>query len=101
MRIAIQTLGTRGDVQPYAALARGLMQAGHEVALAAPAQFEGFVREHGIAFDSLPREFLDLMDDPAARAAMAGSKGGFGAGFKMRADMSRFRGATFAIEECG
>lgn len=83
MRIAIHTLGTRGDVQPYVALALGLMRAGHIVSLAGPAQFEDFVTRHGIAFAALPREFLDLMDDPEARAAMAGSKGGFGAGFKM------------------
>lgn len=70
-------------MQPYVALARGLLAAGHEVQLAAPAQFEGFVREHGVGFASLPREFLDLMDDPEARAFMAGSKGGFGTGFKM------------------
>jgi sterol 3beta-glucosyltransferase len=83
MRVAIHTLGTRGDVQPYVALARGLIRAGHVVSLAAPAQFEDFVGSYGVDFASLPREFLDLMDDPEARAFMAGSKGGFGTGFKM------------------
>lgn len=83
MRIAIHTLGTRGDVQPYVALGLGLKAAGHEVSLAGPAQFDDFVTSYGLDFASLPREFLDLMDDPEARAAMAGSKGGFGAGFKM------------------
>ena len=39
MRIAIETLGTRGDVQPYLALARGLLARGHDVQLAAPVQF--------------------------------------------------------------
>ena len=38
MRLAILTLGSRGDVQPYVALARGLAAAGYEpVVLAAPA----------------------------------------------------------------
>src|SRR5688572_12539452 len=83
MRLSIHTLGTRGDVQPYVALALGLIRAGHDVSLAAPAQFDDFIRGYGIPFESLPREFLDLMDDPEARDAMAGSKGGFGAGFKM------------------
>jgi hypothetical protein len=36
MRVAIHTLGTRGDVQPYVALALGLKAAGHEVLIAAP-----------------------------------------------------------------
>ncbi|MET3368396.1 UNVERIFIED_CONTAM: UDP:flavonoid glycosyltransferase YjiC (YdhE family) [Jeotgalibacillus campisalis] len=30
------TSGTRGDVQPFMALARGLLTAGYEVVLAAP-----------------------------------------------------------------
>jgi UDP:flavonoid glycosyltransferase YjiC (YdhE family) len=31
MKIAIQTLGTRGDVQPYIALGLGLQKAGYTV----------------------------------------------------------------------
>jgi sterol 3beta-glucosyltransferase len=31
MRIVIPTIGTRGDVQPYLALAAGLSAAGHSV----------------------------------------------------------------------
>jgi sterol 3beta-glucosyltransferase len=38
-RIAVSTLGTRGDVQPYVALARGLIDRGHSVQIAAPEQF--------------------------------------------------------------
>lgn len=38
-RIAIQTLGIRGDVQPYVALARSLKARGQQVQLAAPIQF--------------------------------------------------------------
>jgi sterol 3beta-glucosyltransferase len=34
MRLAIHTLRTRGDVQPYVALVRGLMAAGCKVVLA-------------------------------------------------------------------
>jgi UDP:flavonoid glycosyltransferase YjiC (YdhE family) len=36
MRVAIHTLGTRGDIQPYIALALGLIERGHRVQLAAP-----------------------------------------------------------------
>lgn len=43
MRVAIQTLGTRGDVQPYMALSLGLMARGHTVQLAAPSQFDALV----------------------------------------------------------
>src|SRR5918997_5470829 len=50
MRITITTGGSRGDVQPYVALGLGLKEAGHEVLLAAPATFEGFVRKHELGF---------------------------------------------------
>lgn len=82
MRVAIHTLGTRGDVQPYLALALGLRAQGHDVLIAAPSQFEAFVGTRGIAFAPLPGEFLALMETPEAKAAMAG-RGGFAAGFKM------------------
>jgi UDP:flavonoid glycosyltransferase YjiC (YdhE family) len=51
MRITITTGGSRGDdVQPYVTLGLSLKGAGHEVLLAAPATFEGLVREHGLRF---------------------------------------------------
>ncbi|MGB3339069.1 MAG: glycosyltransferase [Devosia sp.] len=82
MRIAIHTLGTRGDIQPYLALGLGLNERGHEVMIAAPSQFETFIQSRGISFAALPGEYLDLMDSPEAKAAMEGS-GGFAAGLKM------------------
>ena len=82
MRISIQTLGTRGDVQPYLALALGLTAAGYEVQLVAPAQFEGFVTERGIGFAALPGEFLDLLETPEAQRAIAQGQG-FSAGFRL------------------
>jgi hypothetical protein len=36
IKITICTIGSRGDIQPYLALAVGLQQAGHIVTLAAP-----------------------------------------------------------------
>lgn len=82
MRVAIHTLGTRGDVQPYLALALGLKQAGHEVLIAAPSQFGSLVASRGIGFAHLPSEYLALLKTPEAKAAMAGSAG-FMAGFRM------------------
>ena len=50
MRVTITTGDSRGDVQPYVALGLSLKKAGHEVLLAAPATFEGLVREHELGF---------------------------------------------------
>lgn len=82
MRIAIATLGTRGDVQPYVALALGLLRRGHQVQLAAPEQFAAFVTGHGVDFAALPGEFLALLDTPEGKAAVAGGEG-FSAGMKL------------------
>ncbi|CAN7720321.1 glycosyltransferase [Rhizobium sp. LjRoot98] len=82
MRVAIHTFGTRGDVQPYIALALGLMEQGHRVQLAAPVQFENMVRDNGIAFAPLPGEMLALIDTTDGKAAIAGGQG-FSAGLKL------------------
>lgn len=82
MRIAIQTLGTRGDVQPYIALAKGLVRRGHDVQIAAPVQFDSLVGAHAIPFIGLPGEFLALMDTEEGKAAIGGGQG-FSAGLKL------------------
>lgn len=48
MRVLIATAGSRGDVQPYVALGRGLAEAGHEVTLLADAMFAPLVEGHGL-----------------------------------------------------
>jgi len=53
MKITITTVGSRGDVQPYVALGRGLAAAGHAVTMAADELFEPFIRENGLAFARL------------------------------------------------
>ncbi len=48
MRIAIVCNDTRGGVQPYVALGRGLARAGHEVRSVAPAEFASLFAEAGL-----------------------------------------------------
>ncbi len=48
MRIGLIAYGTRGDVQPILALAKGLNAAGHHARVIAPANFEAWVRAHGL-----------------------------------------------------
>ena len=82
MRFAIETLGTRGDLQPYIALARGLMARGHDVQLAAPVQFKDMAAEHDVPFAALPGELLALLDTREGKAAVAGGNR-FSASFKL------------------
>jgi UDP:flavonoid glycosyltransferase YjiC (YdhE family) len=61
MRIAVNALGTRGDVQPYLALGLGLKRAGHEVRIVSHGIFRELAYQHGLDLVSLdvdPREVL-------------------------------------------
>jgi sterol 3beta-glucosyltransferase len=61
MKITINTFGTRGDIQPYAALGKGLKQSGHTVCIFSFKIFESLVTEHGLDFFPLdidPRQVL-------------------------------------------
>jgi sterol 3beta-glucosyltransferase len=48
MRIAIIAMGTRGDVQPYLALGKGLQAAGHLVRLITHENFAQLVSSYGL-----------------------------------------------------
>jgi sterol 3beta-glucosyltransferase len=50
MRIAIIAMGTRGDVQPYISLGKGLKAAGHSVRLLTHENFEQLVNSYGLEF---------------------------------------------------
>src|SRR3712207_3073358 len=52
MRVLVTTWGSRGDFQPYLALARGFRRAGHDVRLAAPdiPYFHDAAAEQGVDY---------------------------------------------------
>jgi UDP:flavonoid glycosyltransferase YjiC (YdhE family) len=50
MQATIIAAGSRGDVQPYVALGKGLKEAGHMVSFLASSDFEGLVAVHGLTF---------------------------------------------------
>jgi sterol 3beta-glucosyltransferase len=71
MKITILTYGSRGDVQPFLALAIGLQKRGHEVTLAAPHRFAGFVAQYNIPFAPLagdPEEISKAFNDAGHNA---------------------------------
>lgn len=70
MRALIFTFGTRGDVEPYAALAERLHREGHVVTLSAPGTYGGDVERRGVAFEPMG----DAMQT-AMRALMADVRG--------------------------
>jgi sterol 3beta-glucosyltransferase len=60
MHITILAFGSRGDVQPSAALGLGLQRAGHKVRLVALSQFKAFVENRGLDYFSLGIDMRDL-----------------------------------------
>ncbi|NBE95172.1 glycosyltransferase family 1 protein [Nonomuraea sp. KC401] len=62
MRPLLITVGSRGDVQQFLALARGLLAAGHRPVLAAPRRFEPLATRHGVEFVPLYDEMLELQN---------------------------------------
>ena len=65
MKFIIPTIGSRGDIQPYLALAKGLQAAGHTVSIATHPFFRSLVTDHGINFIPIGPDIN--MDEEAAR----------------------------------
>ena len=61
LRITCLTIGSRGDVQPYIALCKGLIAEGHKPRIATHAEFEPWVRQHGIDFSPVEGDPAELM----------------------------------------
>jgi len=62
MQICILSVGTRGDVQPYIALGKGLQAAGHQVQLATLGMFEPVVRSYGLDFALIKESPLSFIE---------------------------------------
>lgn len=87
MKILIPTIGSRGDVQPFIALAQGLTRAGHVTILASHPVMRSLVESHGVMFSPIGPD-LDLASEVAAirhrsRNAMVGLMRGMRFGFDM------------------
>lgn len=63
MKVLLLTTGSRGDVQPFLALARGLTEAGHEATVAAPRRFAALSAEVGAEFVGLDDSLFVLQDE--------------------------------------
>lgn len=77
------TIGSRGDVQPYIALAKGLLADGHRVRIATHAEFGPWILGHGI-------EFSEIGGDPAELMRICVENGTFTVSF-LREGVTRFR----------
>jgi UDP:flavonoid glycosyltransferase YjiC (YdhE family) len=67
MRIVIIAPGSRGDVQPYIALGKGLQNAGHYIRLASHSNFEALVTSYGLEFWSFGNDVQDAVENSEMR----------------------------------
>lgn len=83
LRYTLLTIGSRGDVQPYIALAKGLMKEGHSVKIASHSEFREWVEGHGI-------EYAEIAGDPGELMKIMIEHGMFSVSF-LRDAASKFR----------
>jgi hypothetical protein len=62
MRVLLSTYGTRGDVEPFVALAKALKARGHDVALCTPTGFRDTVERHGVPYAHMDNAVLELTE---------------------------------------
>lgn len=84
LRITCLTIGSRGDVQPYIALCKGLLAEGHKPKIATHLEFKPWIESHGI-------EFASVGGDPAELMRICVENGMFTYSF-LREASSTFRG---------
>ena len=73
MKIAITTVGTRGDLQPYIALGLGLKKSGYEVLIVSAKNEETFVRNYGLDFYALDVDIQKIMEGGDVQEMAKGS----------------------------
>ena len=84
LRVTCLTIGSRGDVQPYIALCKKLIEEGHKPRIATHGEFKGWIEGHGI-------EFREIGGDPSELMRICIQNGTFTWAFLREAN-SKFRG---------
>jgi sterol 3beta-glucosyltransferase len=79
MKLLVATYGTEGDARPFAALCRGLMDAGHEARLFADAATLGSAQSLGVPAVALAGDIRGTLDPDHAIAGVVAKGGGFNA----------------------
>src|SRR5690625_2375529 len=75
VKVLLVSTGSRGDVEPFIALGRGLKSVGHDPTLAAPARFRDLTEDHALPFIALDDSLFDLQDDLARKGTLASLRG--------------------------
>ncbi len=71
MRIALLTLGTRGDIQPFAGLGKALKQRGHTVTVSTAANFSSFIQSYNLDFVPVDADFQEILNSEEGKKMMS------------------------------
>ncbi|MDX2008193.1 MAG: glycosyltransferase [Meiothermus sp.] len=96
MRTAIIALGSQGDVQPYVALGKGLLDAGHRVRLITHENYAGLVEGQGLEFWPVQGNVQEITESPELKALI--EKGNFIAIQRFAAKASQEAALSWASE---
>ena len=72
MKFLLIAVGTRGDVEPFLAIAEMLQEKGHEVICCFPEQFRKLAEESQIELAGLTPKFLEVIESEEGKMAMGG-----------------------------
>ncbi len=62
MKIVIFTLGSRGDVQPYVALAKAAILKGHRAVICTGKSFQALIEENGVEFEQATSDLMAMLE---------------------------------------
>lgn len=74
LKILLISIGSRGDIEPFLAIAELLKKEGHIIHCAFPEQFRASTEQMGIDFFGLDPSFLELLHSKDGQVVMGGGK---------------------------
>ncbi|MCG8492830.1 MAG: glycosyltransferase [Sneathiellales bacterium] len=77
MKILILTYGSRGDVQPFIALGKGLQDRGHTVTIATSVRFQKVIESHNLSYGFMNDDLLAILDTQSGRKMIENTSGVF------------------------
>lgn len=72
MKVLLMSIGTRGDCEPFLAIANQLKNRGDEVICVFPEQYRSLAEEENFEFHSFGAEFVELLNSDEGRYLIAG-----------------------------
>ncbi len=72
MKILLISVGTRGDIEPFLAIAEILNEHGHDVLCCFPEQFRSITEDSNFRFAGLSAKYLKMLESDDGKIAMGG-----------------------------